>query len=195
MSALFPESNGNGHDPVVEGYVYEDEGGRPLFRVHRTALKRFWQERADGRGGWERGLADTRRVLYRLPKVLEAAKRGEGVWVVEGERDVHALEKLGQVATTAPGGAGKWRSDYSESLRGAQVVVIADRDEPGQAHARTVAASVQGVATAVDLVEPLRGTTCGTIWPPGGRLGSWSRSTPRRPRPTRSPSRACVVST
>jgi 5S rRNA maturation endonuclease (ribonuclease M5) len=157
MPALFPSSNGNGHDPVVEAYVYEDEHGSPLFRVHRTALKRFWQERADGAGGWERGLGATRRVLYRLPKVLEAARRGERIWLVEGERDVHALEKLGEAASTSPGGAGKWRREFSECLRGAQVVVVADRDDAGRKHAREVAASVEGIATSVDLVEPVKG--------------------------------------
>src|SRR5829696_9695798 len=40
MAALFPKSNGNGQDPVIDTYVYEAQDGSPLFRVHRTALKR-----------------------------------------------------------------------------------------------------------------------------------------------------------
>src|SRR5829696_4407270 len=159
MAALFPEkSNGNGHDPVIESFVYEDEGGSPLFRVHRTVLKRFWQERAGRAGSWERGLGDTTRVLYRLRRVLEAARKGERVHVVEGERDVHSLEKLGHVATTAPGGAGKWRSGYSGALRGAQVTVIADRDGPGRKHAHEVAASLASIAASVDMAEPAVGS-------------------------------------
>ena len=38
-----------------------------------------------------------------------------------------------------PGGAGKWQDNYIETLRGADVVVIADKDEPGRAHAQLVA--------------------------------------------------------
>ena len=64
--------------------------------------------------------------------------------MVEGEKDVHALERAGVVATCNPGGAGKWREEYSEVLREAVVVIIADKDKPGQAHARQVMASLKG---------------------------------------------------
>ncbi len=57
------------------------------------------------------------------------------MWVVEGERDVHSLEAKGVVATTNAAGAGKWKGEYSEALRGAIVRVVADNDEPGMAHA------------------------------------------------------------
>jgi hypothetical protein len=49
-----------------------------------------------------------RLVPYRLPAVLTAAR----VFVVEGEKDVQSIEKLGLVATCNAGGAGKWRDDY-----------------------------------------------------------------------------------
>jgi hypothetical protein len=38
-----------------------------------------------------------------------------------------------------PDGGGQVRDAYTEVLRGAEAVVIADNDEPGLAHARTVA--------------------------------------------------------
>src|SRR6266545_3572690 len=56
-----------------------------------------------------------RRVLYRLPAVLEAARAGATVYVVEGEKDVKALERAGVVATTNPGGAaGAWLVAYRD---------------------------------------------------------------------------------
>jgi hypothetical protein len=126
----------------VEGYPYVDETGAVLFEVVRFEPKKFQQRRPNGRGGWIWKLGGTRRVLYRLPEVLAAAVRGDLIYVAEGERDVHSLEAVGAVATTSPGGAGKWRSEYAESLRGAQVVVIADDDKRGIAHALAVAASL-----------------------------------------------------
>ena len=63
----------------------------------------------NGNGGWTWKLGKIRRVLYRLPRVLEAAQSGDGVFVVEGEKDVEALERAGVTATCNPGGAGKWR--------------------------------------------------------------------------------------
>ena len=51
-------------------------------------------------------MGDTRRVPYRLPKVLFA----EEIIVVEGEKDADlVVEQTGRVATCNPGGAEKWR--------------------------------------------------------------------------------------
>ncbi|MGH8882567.1 MAG: AAA family ATPase, partial [Stackebrandtia sp.] len=136
-------------------YDYRDEHGQLLFQVLRTAGKQFPQRAPDPsrKSGWNWKLGDTRRVLYRLPELIEAIKDGCDVWIVEGERDVHTLEARGLVATTSPGGAGKWRDGYAEVLREAVVTVVADADNPGRAHARKVAASLEGVARSVRIVE------------------------------------------
>jgi putative DNA primase/helicase len=99
---LFAESNGNRQ--IVAEYDYLDETGKLLYQVVRFEPKDFRQRRPDGAGGWEWSLKGTPRVLYRLPRVLEAVERREDIMVVEGEKDVDALEKLGIAATTNPGG-------------------------------------------------------------------------------------------
>lgn len=142
---------------IVEIYNYVDESGVLLSQVVRLRPKSFWQRRPDGDGGWVWKLDDVRRVLYRLPAVLEASATGETVYVVEGERDVHAIENAGGVATTAPGGAGKWRAEYSETLRGAHVIVVADRDDAGLAHGWSVYAALEGVAASVRVVQAREG--------------------------------------
>jgi putative DNA primase/helicase len=153
-----PGRNGSGRlGPVLASYDYTDEGGRLLFQVVRHAPKDFRQRRPDGAGGWTWKLGPTRRVLYRLPKVLEAARAGQTVYVAEGEKDVHALEQAGVVATCNPGGAGKWRAEYAQALAGARVVVVADRDDPGRDHARQVAASLTRHGCTVHVVEPASG--------------------------------------
>jgi hypothetical protein len=116
---------------IVAEYTYTDETGQPLFQVCRMDPKSFRQRRwEDGR--WQWGVSGVRMVLYRLPKVLEALARGEVVFIVEGEKDVEAIEALGKTATTLPGGAGKWRDEYTESLKGAshRFIVIGDDDSP-----------------------------------------------------------------
>ena len=85
--------------------------------------------------GYRWKLGGTRRVLYRLPKVIDAVADGEFIYIAEGEKDVHALEAPGVTATCNPGGAGKWRPEFAEVLRGRDRDVIADKDEPGQARA------------------------------------------------------------
>lgn len=138
-------------------YSYVNEVGELLFEVVRLPGKQFRQRRPDGRGGWEWKLGDTRRVLYRLPEVVEAVTAGRRVHLVEGEKDVDRLWRTGVAATCNSGGAGKWRAEYAQHLTGAEVVVIADRDEPGRAHAEQVRANLSGTAASVIVVE----STCG----------------------------------
>ncbi len=141
--------------PAVAVYSYVDEAGKLLFQVCRTADKQFSQRRPDPsrRSGWEWRLGDVRRVLYRLPKVIEAVAAGREVFIVEGEKDVHALEHHRQVATCNSGGAGKFLPEYAEFLREATVTIVADTDKPGQAHARQVAQLLDGVAARTRIVE------------------------------------------
>lgn len=119
-------------------YTYTDEVGKPLYRVHRTSDKRFWQDHLSVHGEWVRGLADTRRVLYHLPDVLAAAAMGKTIWIAEGEKDVDRLRAEGVQATCNSGGAGKFTEDHADALAGATVVIVADRDRPGFDHASLV---------------------------------------------------------
>jgi len=134
---------------IVAEYRYDDERGNVLFEVVRFEPKDFRQKRPDGKGGWVWNLNGTRRVLYRLSEVIAA----QSVLIVEGEKDVESARSLGLVATCNPGGAGKWREEYSESLSGKRVAIIADADEPGRKHAQAVAASLYGKAESLTVVE------------------------------------------
>jgi len=142
-----PESNGAGRK-ITATYDYRDERGELLFQVVRFSPKSFAQRVPDG-SRWTWRLGGVRRVLYKLPRVLKEPV----VYVCEGEKDADALEGLGVVATTAPGGAGKWRQEYTESLRGKAVVILPDNDGPGREHAQQVARELHGVADTVRVVE------------------------------------------
>jgi len=145
---------GNRHRQEVEAYDYVDETGVLLYQVVRYQPKDFRQRRPDGRGGWIWSLKDTRRVLYRLPQVIAAVAAGQPIYVPEGEKDVHTLERLGVVATTNSGGAGKWREGCGAVLRGAEVRLIADNDQSGEGvrHVRDVAGKLAGIAGNVVLL-------------------------------------------
>jgi hypothetical protein len=94
-------------------------------------------------------------VLYRLPEVTKS----ERVLVLEGEKCCEAARAIGLVATCNPGGAGKWRPEYAQFLRGKCVSVICDADASGtgQRHGRDAARSLVGVAASVRLIEALPG--------------------------------------
>jgi len=142
---------------IIAVYDYTDYERTLLFQVVRFAPKDFWQWRPDGNGGCIWNLEGTPRVLYRLPEVAAAVDAGTTVYIVEGEKDVEALRDAGAVATCNPIGAGKWRDSYSRVLRGANVVIVQDKDEEGRRHAAAVAESLQGVAASVKIVEAVEG--------------------------------------
>lgn len=128
---------------LVEVYDYTDAAGTLLYQVGRYEPKEF------------RGYLPPKdeRVPYRLPRVMAAIEAGQPVYVVEGEKDVHSLEALGLTATTNQGGADCWYPHYSKMLRGAHVVIIADRDEAGRRHAQKVEISLKGKAASCKVVE------------------------------------------
>jgi hypothetical protein len=142
---------------VVEVYNYPDEHGSVRFQVVRKTGKRFVQRQPDGKGGHVYNLTGVRGVPYRLPELIDAVHEGRLVVVTEGEKDADAVVRAGYAATCNPGGAGKWKNDYSPFFEGATVLLIADRDEPGRKHAAQVAASLVKVGAKVDVVQPATG--------------------------------------
>ncbi len=155
---LFPDGGEGGNArSEVAAYSYTDEHGELLFQCVRYVPKDFKQRQPNGRGGWAWNLKGVRRVLYRLPEVVAAVQDGQTIYVAEGEKDVHALVRAGVAATCSPMGAGKWRHEYAEVLRGASVVVVADQDAEGHKHAQQVAISLRGVAASVEIVASTEG--------------------------------------
>jgi predicted P-loop ATPase len=148
---LPPETIGG--KPIVATYGYHDEAGKLLFQVVRLDPKDFRQRAPDGKGGWVWKMDGVRKVLYHLPRVLEAVKRGDAIYVCEGEKAVHAMEKHGFTATCSSGGCGKWKDPgYSKALAGARVVILADNDEAGIKHARQVERALHDRAWRVQTV-------------------------------------------
>lgn len=156
-------------------YKYEDEAGKTLFEVCRyelmkdgakekTFLQRFFSpENPDAkRDGYVYKTSALRHPLYRLPEVIRTISDGKPVYVVEGEKDVETLRALGLCATTNPGGASKpgstikWTAEHTESLRGADVIILPDVDEVGMSDRARVAEQLLPVAKSVKLID-LRG--------------------------------------
>jgi hypothetical protein len=145
--------------PAVATYRYVDKAGKLVMGVCRTADKQFRQWRPDPTNPDKKlwSVAGIQLVPYRLPEVLTAVEQGRPVFVVEGEKDADAIMRAGGDATCNPMGAGKWRDAYSKWFAGADVLVVADRDEPGKLHAAQVAHSLRRVAANVRIVEPTEG--------------------------------------
>ena len=144
VADLYPNKAKDSKLRLTHTWNYTDLDGKQLFQklrfVDEAGRKTFRQRRSDGVGGWVYNLTGVDKVLYRLPQVREAIEAGADVWVVEGEKDVEAVVKTGRCATTMPGGAGKWLPEFTQSLSGAnRVVIVADNDDVGVEHAWHVA--------------------------------------------------------
>lgn len=159
MKDLFPEKDepARKRKPrIVATYKYVDEGNQLLYEAVRLDPKDFRQRRPDpkAKDGHAWNLNGTRRVLYRLPEVLETIRAGGTLFYVEGEKDADNLRSAGLRATTHAGGAKAWRpADYVEALRGARVVILPDDDEPGRDLGRTIAKSLVNVAAEVRVLN------------------------------------------
>jgi len=145
----------NRHDELIaEGFVekaryeYRDLDGNLIYFVcrmeHPTKKKEFVQGTPDH---W--GVGDVTPIPYNWQEVNAA----DWCCVVEGEKDVETLHKLGVPATTNSGGAKKWRPEFAEYLRGKKVVILPDNDDVGAEHADLVARDLYGIASSVKVVR------------------------------------------
>lgn len=166
MTDLFLQGAGVKVKPrIVAVYDYHDATGTLLFQCVRYEPKDFRQRRPDpdkpGECIWN--LKGVPRVLYRLPELIAALDAGRPILVVEGEKDVDALQKKGFAATCNPLGAkidgSSWLPDHTKALgQATAVVVIADKDKVGRGHASAVASALHGVVPTIKLIElPDRG--------------------------------------
>jgi hypothetical protein len=138
----------------------------PVFVVCRFKTaegKTFRQGHPTDDGGWAWNLEGVEPLLYRWDEVaafLDAGSPGP-LYIVEGEKDadrlrawLHEHGRAG-VVTTNPMGAGAWRPEYTDALRGARlVIVIADNDEPGRKHAHAIAAELRPHVDELVLLRP-----------------------------------------
>ncbi|WP_441268829.1 AAA family ATPase [Bradyrhizobium sp. 215_C5_N1_1] len=189
----------------VAHYSYTDENDELLFQVVRFEPKTFRQRRrplpSDPldkiKHGWVYAVRGIRHVPYRLPELMEAIANGHTVFVVEGEKDADNLAKIGVIATTNPGGVGKWTPGLTAFFQGADVVIIQDNDPqaknpdppngdgalrfqpdgrpvlPGQDHAQEVAKALSGTAARVRVLDLSKS------WPhmpPKGDVSDWIKS-------------------
>ena len=149
---------GSGRGQIVATYDYTDEHGELLYQAVRYEPKDFRQRKPEPNGGWNWSIKGVRRVLYRLPEVMQAVAQGQVVYVCEGEKDVEAARSLGLVATCnamgADNGTGnKWFPEFGDCLVNADVVVVPDQDEAGNRHAAWVIQTLTGKARNVGRLD------------------------------------------
>ncbi len=136
---------------ATQAFIYTDSAGNPLVKVTRIddgkGKKRIFQSHWDGQQ-WINKLTPEVKQQIRLYRIADpinqtAIAQGNPLLIVEGEGKVELLLGMGIAATTAIGGAGKWKGygypNYLPDLAGANIVLCPDRDQPGLAHCLEIA--------------------------------------------------------
>ncbi|MEG8184276.1 hypothetical protein GZH49_38120 [Nocardia terpenica] len=148
----------------VATYTYTTAANEPVGQVIRYAIphehgvektfsQRSWESE---RREWVPGGFSP--VIYQAPIVAWAIEQGHPILVCEGEKDVDRAIAAGYPATCNAAGAGKFRPEHAEQLRGAaHVVIVADRDRPGFDHALQVHDRVNGLVGRVDVMQAATG--------------------------------------
>lgn len=131
----------------ASGVIAENSDGRPYVREglkyqsvrlepgREGRKKDFFQRAPAGNGEWTNNLKGVKgRWPWLLPELLKfvAQKTVPAgiVFIVEGEKDVLTLRRLGYCATTSAGGAGKWPGShqFNSYFQSCRLVIIADND-------------------------------------------------------------------
>ena len=140
--------------PPIKTYEYHDSAGRVRYQITRhpptddepkpfrpsyldEANNRIWKKHPD-------------QILYHLPDVLKA----HIVFVVEGEKDADTLREHGLIGTTNAGGAkAPWLPQFTDALKGKEVILIPDNDPPGRMRVARIARALVGKVSRLLVLE------------------------------------------
>lgn len=142
-------------DTPLREHIYFDEFNnivckKTLYSKSSGGKTAVWY-RFDNRK-FVKGLNGIKPPLYKLPELI--ASKEPTVFIVEGEKDVETMLRLGYSATSSPHGAGTpWRAErYNHFLRGRNIIIIADNDDPGEKAAENTAKGVISVAKTIKVI-------------------------------------------
>ena len=139
-------------DHPLAFYDYRDAAGELAYQVVRLKettgdkvdktfrQRSYWPDNKDpkvwkvsGMPGWVWAVSDesyNAAPIYRLPETVAAIRAGKPIYIVEGEKDVETMTRLGYPATTNSRGAGNWIDAGRALMAGADVIILPDSDPP-----------------------------------------------------------------
>lgn len=155
MQDLFAENKTNDKPQFLRSHIYQDTSGTTIARKDISlkadgSKKCVWYRFENEK--WEYGLNGLKVPLYKLPELISSTGT---VFIVEGEKDVETMHRLGYPATSSPNGAGsKWSGKlYNPYLQGRDIVIISDNDEAGRKAAEETAKGVFIIAKSVKAIS------------------------------------------
>lgn len=147
--------NNHSKTKIIAKYKYYDENGTFLYAVEKkldiNGKKSFqFYHLKDNKKVYD--LKNVRRVLYRLPELMQGMEQSDLVFICEGEKDVDTLMNLGLLATTNPMGAENWLNDFNHFFTGKNIVIMQDNDEAGEKRTKKLIAELQNIAKSIKVI-------------------------------------------
>ena len=143
-----------GQLPLQELYPYYDDCQNVLYYKARYKGKEIRHFRLDGdRVIWKDVFNCIQKTLYNKSAIKKAKEQNEPIYYVEGEKDVHTMEILGLLVTTA-GGATAWYKALANYFEGLDVIILQDNDEAGEKLSRQMIQDLCTTAKSVKVVIP-----------------------------------------
>ncbi len=118
------------------------------FNIYRVV-------RSDGVTGWQYSKPDGYRLIPYPPGInpFAAELRNEDLYWPEGEKDAETIVRLGGLAITFGGTGDGLPSGCESFFSGRNVIIPADNDESGRAHADRKATLIQPTAKSVRIIH------------------------------------------
>lgn len=118
---------------VEDVYNYLDEQGNYLYskvRLKTSQGKRIVYGMIEN-NRIKLSVGNTTKVLYHLKNLKEARETGKILYLPEGEKDCHTLEKKGLLTATY-GGVGDWKPEFAPLFKDINLVILPDNDAAGK---------------------------------------------------------------
>ena len=144
--------------PNKAEYLYTDANGELVAKkirgVDEKGKKSFYWKNLDANGNWVKGKGPAQALLYNI-----GAMQDDMLFLVEGEKDVDTLKRLGPSAVSLPDGcSSRWHPDYDALFKGKTVYIIPDNDRPGRDYATRLASKLYDLADSVTVLD------LATVW-------------------------------
>lgn len=149
-----PKSNELVSYKKVDEYIYLNTDLKPALKIERqesqNGKKKFCQFHSNDSGKtWNLGSYRDQVLPYRYEKW----KDSQFVFLVEGEKCVQAIERIGYRATTAPGGSNGWQDEFAQFFKGKKVTILPDQDLPGKKYAKAAFTSLKNYALEIKVIS------------------------------------------
>lgn len=86
--------------------------------------------------------------------INKAISESKPIFIPEGEKDADILKSKGYTAVTY-GGVNDWQKDFAGVFKNANVIILADNDEPGKHVASVIQRDLQGIAKSTRVIVPM----------------------------------------